>query len=263
VLASRSLALIAPAASPFLAYLRLEVRRAFRNRRYLVFTLVFPLALYVLYTAILPVGGPGTLDGLAWNAYFMVSMACYGAIGAAMSQAAPIAIERQGGWARQLRVTPLPGLAYVLAKVVSALILTVPALVLVMVAGAVINHVELGVTRVAGTVGVLALASAPFAALAVVLGYSLDADSAQGGMVLAYFTLAILGGLFAPLESFPPLLATIGHVLPSSHLASVGRAVAAGSVPALADIAVLVAWTVALGSIAAWRYLRDEQAGRA
>jgi ABC-2 type transport system permease protein len=263
MLASRAMTAVLPAGGPFLAYLRLEVRRMLRNRRYLVFTIAFPVLLYVLYTAVLPDRGDSPIDGLAWPVYFLVSMAAYGAIGAAMSQAAPIAIERRGGWARQLRVTPLSGRSYVAAKVVSAVVLTVPALVLVAAAGAVVNHVALGLPTTGLIVGALALGSIPFAALGLLIGYLLDADSAQGGMVLGYFTLAILGGLFAPLDVFPEPLATIGRVVPSSHLADLGRAVAAGRVPDPADVLVLGAWAIALGGLAAWRYLRDERAGRA
>ena len=264
MIASRALTAAAPAASPFLAYLRLEVRRTLRNRRYLMFTIVFPVMLYVLYTAILPQADTGTtIDGLTWPVYFLVSMASYGAIGAAMSQASPIAIERRGGWVRQLRVTPLPGLAYVAAKVASSVVLTVPALGLVALAGTLVNHVHLGLGDLVLTIAALALGSLPFAALGLLLGYLLDADSAQGGMVLSYFTLAILGGLFAPLSAFPDWLATIGHVLPSSHLAGLGRSVAAGRAPDVTDVAVLAAWALALGSLAAWCYVRDERSGRA
>jgi ABC-2 type transport system permease protein len=264
MIASRAVMAAAPAASPFLAYLRLEVRRTLRNRRYLMFTIVFPVMLYVLYTAILPqADSQATIDGLTWPVYFLVSMASYGAIGAAMSQAAPIAIERRGGWVRQLRVTPLPGFAYVAAKVVSSVVLTVPALGLVALAGSLVNHVHLGLPDLTVIIAALALGSIPFAALGVLIGYLLDADSAQGGMVLSYFTLAILGGLFAPLSAFPDWLATIGHVVPSSHLASLGRAVAAGRVPDVTDVAVLAAWAAGLGAIAAWRYVRDERSGRA
>ena len=42
-----------PVLRPFSAYLRLELRRAIRNRRYLVMTVVFPVVIYVLYTAII------------------------------------------------------------------------------------------------------------------------------------------------------------------------------------------------------------------
>ena len=123
MLATRTAAAAAlPSLAPFLAYLRLEVRRSLRNRRYLIFTVVFPVMLYVLYTAILPATANGPIDGLPWPVYFLVSMAAYGAIGASMSQAAPVATERRAGWARQLRVTPLPGIAYVAAKVVSAML---------------------------------------------------------------------------------------------------------------------------------------------
>ena len=118
--------------------------------------------------------------------YFLVSMAAYGAIGAAMSQADPIATERRQGWARQLRVTPLPSLAYVAAKVASAVLLTVPALALVGAAGQVVNHVDLGVCRPGPRRSPsLALGSIPFAALGLLIGYLLDAESAQGGMVLS------------------------------------------------------------------------------
>ena len=263
MLASRALAIPGLAASPFLAYLRLEVRRSLRNRRYLVFTIAFPVILYVLYTAILPAAGTDPVDGLAWPVYFLVSMAAYGAMGAAMSQAAPIAIERRQGWARQLRVTPLSGRAYVAAKVVSAVTLTVPALFLVMLAGVVVNHVQLSNGTMLFVIAALALGSLPFAALGLLIGYLLDADSAQGGMVLSYFSLAILGGLFAPLDAFPDALATIGRVLPSSHLASLGRALAAGHTPDGVDVLVLGAWALVLGALAAWRYLADERSGRA
>ncbi len=172
--------------------------------------------------------------------YFLVSMACYGAIGAAMGQAAPIATERRQGWARQLRVTPLSGPAYVASKVVSAVLLTVPALVLVSAAGRFVNHVDLPLSSWALLIVVLALAAVPFAALGLLLGFLLDVESAQGGMVLVFFSLAILGGLFAPLEAFPPALATIGNVLPSSHFASLGRAAAGGRLPDGIDILVIV-----------------------
>jgi ABC-2 type transport system permease protein len=261
--ATRPRTSVLPALPPFLAYLRLEVRRALRNRRYLVFTVVFPVLLYVLYTSVLPNTASGPIDGLPWNVYFLVSMAAYGALGAAMSQANPIASERRQGWARQLRVTPLPSLAYVAAKVASAVLLTVPALFLVGAAGVLVNHVDLGPATWLETIAVLAIGAIPFAALGLLLGYVLDAESAQGGMVLCYFTLAILGGLFAPLEAFPPGLATIGRVLPSSHFASLGRSVVAGKVPDPVDVLVLAAWGVALGALAAWRYVADERSGRA
>ncbi len=254
-------ALAAPAASrPFLAYLRFEVRRALRNRRYVVFTVIFPVLIYALYTVVIPAAGAGRMDGLDWPVYFLVSMAAYGAIGAAMNQAAPIAGERRGGWARQLRVSPLPGAGYVGAKLLTSVAIAVPALVLVGVAAKLLDHLALPASTLALLVVVLALGTLPFAALGGLIGYILDVESAQGGQVLALFTLAILGGLFAPLDAFPATLATIGRVTPSFHLGELGRAVAAGRTPDVGDVAVLAGWALGIGALAAWRYLADERA---
>ncbi|HEU4671599.1 MAG TPA: ABC transporter permease [Candidatus Limnocylindrales bacterium] len=249
-----ALAMRAASGNSFAAFLALEVRRALRNRRYVIFTIAFPVILYVLYTAVIPASGDGTIRGVAWNLFFLVSMATYGAIGASMSQATPIAVERVGGWITQLRTTPLASSAYVLAKLVSAVLLTIPALVLVALAGIAVNHVALPPARLLELVLTLAIGALPFAALGIVIGYTLDADSAQGGMVLTFFGMAILGGLFAPVDAFPEPLATIATVLPSYHLAAVGRSVVAGALPAVGDALVLAAWTVGGGVVAAWRF---------
>ena len=60
-----------PALRPFLAYLRLELRRALRNRRFLVMTVVLPVVIYVLYTAIIPAARAqgATIGGLTSPVY--------------------------------------------------------------------------------------------------------------------------------------------------------------------------------------------------
>jgi ABC-2 type transport system permease protein len=262
MIATRVASSAVPSSGPLLAYLRLEVRRSLRNRRYLIFTVAFPVMLYVMYTAILPNTASGPVAGLAWSVYFLVSMASYGAIGAAMSQAVPISTERRQGWARQLRVTPRPGPAYVIVKVVSAVLLTVPALVLVITAGQLVNHLDLGIASWVPMILAIALGTIPFAALGLLVGELFEPESAQGAMVLTFFGMAILGGLFAPLEAMPDTIATIGRMLPSSHLAAVGRAAVAGRLPDATDVLVLGAWAVVVGGIAVWRYVADERSGR-
>ena len=58
MLATLRTAAVLPALPPFLAYLRLEIRRSLRNRRYLVFTVVFPV------DALRPVHGRPAVDRL-------------------------------------------------------------------------------------------------------------------------------------------------------------------------------------------------------
>src|SRR3954453_15459231 len=101
--------------------LRIELRRMLRNRRTVIFTLVFPAALFLSF------GGQSS-----WNddvgsgnvaAYIMVSMALYGAALTAASGGAMVAMEREMGWSRQLRLTPLNPSVYIVMKALLALVL--------------------------------------------------------------------------------------------------------------------------------------------
>jgi hypothetical protein len=52
----------------------------------------------------------------------------------------------------------------------------------------------------------------------------------------------------------------IGKMLPSCHLAQLGRNAAARPALGMTHLAVLAAWTVALGAVAVWRW-RQEHGG--
>src|SRR5204862_6354165 len=98
-------------------YTRYELVRTFRNVRFFVFSVGFPLVLYFL------IAGPNKdVDdlgdsGISAPLYFMVGLAAFGTMTAVLASGARIAAERQVGWNRQLRVTPLSTRAYFRAKV--------------------------------------------------------------------------------------------------------------------------------------------------
>ncbi len=81
----------------FLAFISLEVRRALRNRRYVMFAIAFPVLFYLLYTGILSgtADPDARIDGIAWRTYLIVSMATYAAIGAALGGCHR---DRPGAW---------------------------------------------------------------------------------------------------------------------------------------------------------------------
>jgi ABC-2 type transport system permease protein len=246
--------------APVMAYLRLEWRRKLRDRRFLVLGAAFPIVLYLVYTSVISNGQPRlAIAGIPWRAYFMVSMACYGAIGSAFTWVVTIAVERRSGWVRQLRTTPLPPFGYVLVKMLVTLLTTLPAIVCVSLAGRLLDDVQLGATTWLQLVVTLGLGSIPFAALAVALGYLLRPESAQPVSMLLFFGMSLVGGLFAPIDALPDAVATIGRMLPSYRLASLGWSVLAGQGADPTDVLVLAGWTVVFGAIAVARYRGDEQ----
>lgn len=252
------------ARSPFRAFVAFEVRRAVRNRRYLLFAIGFPVVFYLLYTRVLAgdtADPSAAIAGVPWRTYFMLSMATYGAIGAALGGAILIAQERSSGWVRQLRVTPLPPVAYLTGKLAVSSLVTIPAVAAVLVVGLLVDGVVLSSVEWLSILVVLTLGTLPLAAAGLLIGYLFEADAAQGAMTITFFSLAILGGLWAPITAFPDGLATIGRMLPSYRLADLGRMVATGATPDLGDVLVLTAYGVVVGGLVAWRYQTGEAGG--
>ena len=187
----------------------------------------------------------------------MVSMSVFGAMGAAVSVGGRIAGERQAGWTRQLRLTPLPGWAYVAAKAGTALLVAIPALVLVYAVGAAVEGVRLPARDwlLAGGWSVLALA--PFVALGIWLGHRLTVD-VIGPLSGALFTaLGLLGGIWVPVDQLPAGLQTVARDLPSYWLAQAGREPLVGSWVGWHGLGVLALWTVVFALLAARAYRRD------
>lgn len=237
-------------------YLWLEVRRTLRDRRYLILSVVVPLALYLIFTQVF---GKQQTYGLNFNAYYLVAMAAFGALGASLSVGGPrLAAERASGWTRQLRVTPLPAAAYVLAKIVTAVMLTLPGIILIELAAVLLEHVTLSLSTAAEIVILLGIGSLPFAALGIIIGLVFDVDSAQNGTTLVFILLAILGGMWLPPSEMPSVMRKIAEALPSYQFAELGWRAIGKQSPGLTHIIVLVAYLVAFGVLAAWAYRRDE-----
>ncbi len=243
---------------PALAFLRLEILRVVRNRRYLLLTIGFPLFFYLMYTRILPASGLGWIDGMPWSAYFMIGMGVFGSVGASFSVGGQrLSAERASGWTRQLRITPLSPAAYVLAKVATALIVTLPALLVIALAGVAADGVTLAPGSWLTVVVLLWVGSLPIAALGLALGLLLDADTAQPGVTATYIGLAFLGGLFQPAQSMPSALQQLAHALPLFHLADLGWRAAAGRSLDPDDLLILLGYAIVLFATVAWLYRRD------
>src|ERR1700759_2876835 len=120
---------------------RAEDLRLRRNERNAIFTVALPVLFYLF---IAPSVKHVTAYGVGYPAYYMIAMASIGAFsGALTGNAQRIAQERKDGWVRQLRLTPLPANAYVVGKIVAAMAITIPSVVIVLLLGRFIGGVHL------------------------------------------------------------------------------------------------------------------------
>lgn len=239
------------------AYLRLEVVRQFRSRDLLLWRLGLPAALYVFFRAVF--GSGDTSEGLPSDTTALVIFAVFGALASGLYATAPsLAQERATGWLRQLRVTPLPAWATVAGKVAAAMAFALPAIALVAVAAAATQGVELALDRWIELALLLWLATAPFAALGVLIGLTVPgAEPAQSAASAAFIVLWVLGGLITSPSELPATLEAIAYATPTNAAAELGWAAARGDAIPGSAITVVVAWTAALGALGAlaWRRL--------
>lgn len=239
-------------------YILLETSRAWRNRRFLIFTVFMPLAFFFLWSNIF---GNGSTQGISSKAYLMTSMAAYGTLTAAVSSGARIAIERASGWNRQLRLTALAPWSYFVGKVAVAMVLAVPSILLVFLAGGLLEHVQLSAAEWVTSGVALWVGLLPFAALGVVVGYTAGPDAVQAVAPLITLGLSLLGGLWIPVQAMPTAMADAAHAFPSYWLGELARFALAHSAFDGRSVAVLLAWTVVFGLLAVRLFRRETARG--
>lgn len=237
---------------------KLEILRTLRNKKFMFFSVLYPSMIYLLFSSTQDTDGdvPGTT--LTVQAFLMVSMASFGALTAVlMGQSERIAKEREKGWVRQLRLTSLPGRGYVLAKIASAAVVTLPCIVVVFAVAALLKGVRLEAWQWLALTGVIWAGSLVFAALGVAIGYVASGDAVRPVTMIIYFGLSILGGLWMPSGTFPQWLQNVAEWLPTHAYAAMGQAIEMGHAPGGQDVAVLVGYFALFCAAAAWLYRKD------
>ncbi|WP_328357480.1 ABC transporter permease [Streptomyces sp. NBC_00445] len=238
--------------------IRLELTRALRNRKFLFFSVLYPSVLFLLIAGSADSTTKIDGTGLTLPTYMMVSMASFGALTAVlMGNSERIAKERESGWVRQLRLTPLPGRGYVLAKTASAAVVSLPSIVIVFVVAAVVKGVRLDAWQWLALTGAIWAGSLVFAALGVAIGYLASGDAVRPITMITYFGLSILGGLWMPTTTFPDWLQDIAKWVPTHAYAALGQAIEQSQAPHAEDIAVLAVFFALFTGGAAWLYRKD------
>jgi ABC-2 type transport system permease protein len=235
-------------------YVRYELMRNFRNRRFFVFTVGFPLVLYFLIAA--PNKHEQSLAGSGIPAplYFMVGLAAFGTMNAVLGVGARIAVERFHGWTRQLRLTPLTPRAYFGTKVATAYLSALLTIAALYAAG-----VSLGVSLSAGTwlqmTALLLVGLLPFAALGIMLGHLLGVEALGPTLGGLGALLGFLGGVWFPLGD--GVMRDIAQALPSYWLVQASHVSLGAHGWSVAGWLIVAGWTIALSLLAAYAYRRD------
>ncbi len=234
----------------------IEVRRLLRNRRTVAFTLVLPVVFFLIFGLNKAYASQRAGSGNV-SAFIMISMALYGCVVATTGSGATVSLERAAGWSRQLRVTPLTPLAYILIKMATALVLGFFADVIVYAVGIATGQPSMPVHVWALSAVVVWLGSLIFGAFGLFMGYLLPSDNVMQVMGFVLWLVSFGGGLFVPLSQFPEAVRQGAKFTPLYGLNQIVH-VGLNSTPFdWTWVLNVLAWLAIFVGGAAWRFRKD------
>jgi ABC-2 type transport system permease protein len=203
----------------FITEIRFEILRALRTRAFSLSAIGFPVMFYILFGLVLN-RSEVMAPGVPVAKYLLGGYAVFGALGAAIfGIGVGVALDRSAGWMELKQASPMPPLAYVLAKCFMAMIFSLIIVVILTVLGIAAGHVHLSVKEFASIAGLSAVAAIPFSCLGLAMAFLVPPTSAGGIANLIYLPMSFLSGLWVPLPMLPHFLREIAPIFPTYHLA--------------------------------------------
>ncbi len=202
-----------------------ELKEFFRQREAVVFTVMLPVLLLVVFGAVLnfDLG-----QGVSFTQYFMAGIIAAGILGASLqNMAISIATERSDGTLKGLAGTPMPKSAYFVGKIVQVLAVTALIIVILLAVGVFAYGVDLPSGR--GWVTFLWVAVLGSAACTL-LGIAVSSLAKNGRTASAMVTpialvLQFISGVFFMFSQTPVWMQTLAAFFPLKWMAQGLRSV--------------------------------------
>jgi len=189
----------------------------------------------------------------------VVSMSVFSVmVGSLFSFGLGIAENREKAWDPYLRTLPAPGIARVLAHILSTGLLALVGLIPLLLVGAFLTAAEASPARIVLGVLAIAVSSLPFMLIGIAIGYSFPMKGAIAVVQVLFLGLAFGGGLFLPPEVFPGWLNAISEFLPSRQARDFVIGVVQGGTIEPLTVIGLIIWTVLLLALSLLLFRRDE-----
>lgn len=178
--------------------LGLEIRRLLRNWRTALFSILLPVVFYLIFGQLQSYGDEPYGNGNV-AAYVAISMALYGSAIATTAGGSMVSIERSQGWSRQLRLTPLSPVAYILLKALTAMTLGLVSVLAVYAVALITGKASMPVWVWILSGATVWIGSMIFAAFGLFMGYLLPTENVMQLMSIVLVVFAFAGNLFIPI----------------------------------------------------------------
>ena len=226
-----------------------ENRAFWRNPAAAFFTFAFPLIFMVIFNVIFSGTGGGE-PGFTAADFFTPAIIVFAVITATFTNLAMmVTTARDAGILKRVRGTPLPGWAYLLGRILHAVLVAYLLVVIVAAFGAILYDVRFPWDRLPALILTLSVAAATFCALGLALsGLIPNADAAPAVTNGIIFPILFISNVFIRMDNPPAWMATLSSVFPVRHFADAMALLydprTTGSGLSGSDLAIMAAWGV-------------------
>lgn len=194
-----------------------EFLKLLRAKSFSLSVIGFPVMFYVLFGVVNRNASNGNVHIAK---YMLGSYACFGLVGAALfGIGVSLASERAAGWLELKRASPMPPMAYLFAKCVTAIAFGLIIVTILTTVGVTMAGVTLTAGELVRMFGMTIVGSICFASMGLLLALVVPANAAPGIVNLIYLPMSFMSGLWMPIQYLPHWLQRIAPALPTYHLA--------------------------------------------
>ncbi len=245
-----------------------------RNPRAIVFSLIFPVVLLVLFNSIFATGDssstelPGGED-LSTDAYFTAGIIAYAIVMSCFSTLAiSLTSQRESGQLKRFRGTPMPPWTFMTSQILRSVLMVALMVVVLLLIGRFAFSVDIHGDTLPGLVVYVLLGTAAMCSLGIALTtVARTADAASTIAPFGAVLIAFISGVFIPVEELPSWLAEVGRVFPLAHLAEGLQTTLSSNASGIGlnaeNVAVLAAWGIVALLVAAREFRWEPQAAGA
>ena len=163
-----------------------EIRKVIRVAGFVLPTLLFPWMFYIFFGLVFNRTGMGG----QMPTYMLATYGTFGIIAPALfSFGVGVAIEKGQGWMDIKQASPMPPMAYIWARVVSALMFALAVIIGLFTLGALFGEVLLQTSQWLLLALVLVLCTLPFCAIGLAMGLYLKPQVAPAVVNLIYLPM--------------------------------------------------------------------------
>jgi ABC-2 type transport system permease protein len=191
---------------------RYEFIRMLRTRAFSLSVIGIPIMFFLLF------GVSNRHSG--FGQYLVPGYSCMGAVSACLfGIGVSISLDRALGWLDVKQASPMPRLAYIVAKVACCAAFGVVIVAMLCILGVTAGGAHVTFAQAAELSGVVLAGSVPFAAMGLVVALTVPPNSGPGIINLIYLPMSFMSGFWMPVSYLPHLFLKIAPALPTYHLA--------------------------------------------